>query len=142
MHRGMGCAGLVCGVFGLAAGLSALFFNYFVSPGLDYDSPLNDLTTVFWLFNTLLIGLAVCFVSGGLMMKDSPADKAPAPGAPPPLPVKPQPAPVAFTPARSVPAQPVQTPTQASSAPPALPSEDAATAASPTTEQTPRNPLG
>lgn len=82
----MGCAGLVCGAFGLAAGLCALFFDFFISPSLDYDSPFNYLTTFFWLFNTLLIGLAVCFIAAGLLAKEpDPAAPRP-PDQPPPLP--------------------------------------------------------
>jgi hypothetical protein len=83
----MGCAGLVCGALGLAAGLCALFFDFFISPSLDYDSPFNYLTTFFWLFNTLLIGLAVCFIAAGLMAKE-PDPAAPRPSdQPPPLPL-------------------------------------------------------
>jgi hypothetical protein len=83
----MGCAGLVCGALGLAAGLCALFFDFFISPSLDYDSPFSYLTTFFWLFNTLLIGLAVCFIAAGLMAKE-PDPAAPRPSdQPPPLPL-------------------------------------------------------
>ncbi|MGE9293134.1 MAG: hypothetical protein ACQKBW_05940 [Puniceicoccales bacterium] len=83
----MGCAGLICGVFGLAAGLLALFFDYFVSPSLDYDSPLHSMTGVLWTINTLLIGLALCLVAGGLMARERDSNQPDEkPRTPPPLP--------------------------------------------------------
>ncbi|QYY35694.1 hypothetical protein [Ruficoccus sp. ZRK36] len=87
MRRGLGCAGLICGVFGLAAGLFALFFDYFVSPSLDYESPLHSLTGVLWTINTLLIGLALCLVAGGLMARERDSNQPDEkPRTPPPLP--------------------------------------------------------
>ncbi len=59
MRNLFGYGALVFGLFGILSGLSEMYFSFFVSPLLDYDSNLHYLSYLLYLGTIVFFGLGI-----------------------------------------------------------------------------------
>ncbi|WOO42307.1 hypothetical protein [Rubellicoccus peritrichatus] len=99
MRKAFAIAALICGILGLLAGLNEWFLQQYVLWHVNWEGPLQTLSDISWLFEGVLISLAVIFLAIAVM-QDRPVEAyyepaqqfstpppmiTPAPVNPPPL---------------------------------------------------------
>tara|TARA_B100000941_G_C28083201_1_gene339817 strand:- start:91 stop:381 length:291 start_codon:yes stop_codon:yes gene_type:complete len=87
MRSFFGYGALTFGILGILSGLSDIFFGFFISPMLDYESNVHYLSYLFYLGIILFFGLGIIFCAITVMLNPAPQREPEI--SPPPLPRKP-----------------------------------------------------